>query len=267
MLPIEIISLIFTLSSPPTLASAALANRGFQFEAERLLYRNVYLNTADSLTSFSRALATAGQSHRAPSLRTLYIGDTVPEFPLGRYNTSYAILSILEAATNLFDLNIIWEVIEFASPKACFSTQLQRFTTDLVFDDNLLHLLIISPRLKHLSIVESPTFQTMDSTVVPLLESIEGPCSVVQFLAPGRPIRRVEILGSLDINALKSLLSSLENSTAPLETLSIDVAHVTSGVLAGIGRRFPFLRELKIRSYTRDFIPAVSHIVLKMLSF
>ncbi|KDQ18568.1 hypothetical protein BOTBODRAFT_171388 [Botryobasidium botryosum FD-172 SS1] len=250
-LPLEIYAYILDFADPSTLASAARVNFTFQHEAEILLYRNVRICGHKCAVTCGRSLLLAKRKHRLIALRRFQVTAACHSFHHPDLVSS--IKSILNAAPNLIDLELeLWGSGPLSPDEPI---RLQRFTTDHDFDHNMLDFLARVPLLKTLSIVEPPQFSILDSSIVPMLESIEGTWAVVKLVVPHRPIREVIVLGQLEEEMVEILLSALEESSARIEHLGLSVSCESANVLSALAQRLPFLRTIEIQSV--ELIPSV----------
>ncbi|KDQ07983.1 hypothetical protein BOTBODRAFT_192046, partial [Botryobasidium botryosum FD-172 SS1] len=245
-LPLEIYTYILELADCATLASAARVNSTFQHEAETVLYKDLFIWGSVGTIALSRSLLLTGRKHRITALRRFrpFVVHDDSRDP----DLAPSIKSILDAASNLTDLSLeIPCSIPIAPDKPI---QLKRLHANQAFDDNMLDLLAKVPFLKTLCIMKPSKLSTVDSSIVPALESIEGTGAVVALFVPHRPVRKVKVLRDAweDTVTVGTLLDALAKSTVHLEHLSLFVSHKSSDVLAAVAQRLPHLRTLEIQN-------------------
>ncbi|KDQ18569.1 hypothetical protein BOTBODRAFT_63488 [Botryobasidium botryosum FD-172 SS1] len=243
-LPLEICTYILESADLVTLASAARANSTFQIVAESVLYRNAAFCGVYNAISCSRSLLLAGREHRLTALRRFRAFAVY--HPFRHPDLVPSIKSVLDAAPSLIDLELeLWGSVPILLDKPI---RLQRLFAVHDFDHHMLDFLAKVPLLKTLSIVESPRFSVLDSSIVPALESIEGTRAVVELFVPHRPVRKVKVLGDSNQEMVDTLLDALAKSTVHLEYLSLSVSYKSADLLATVAQRFPFLRTIEVQS-------------------
>ncbi|KDQ17259.1 hypothetical protein BOTBODRAFT_53396 [Botryobasidium botryosum FD-172 SS1] len=72
-LPSEILTAILEYVDQPTLVAVALSGHALRFDAERLLYSNVFLSSVSQVHAFVRALGGPTNRHRSSAIRRLSI--------------------------------------------------------------------------------------------------------------------------------------------------------------------------------------------------
>ncbi|KDQ18530.1 hypothetical protein BOTBODRAFT_52519 [Botryobasidium botryosum FD-172 SS1] len=213
-LPPEVVTCVLDFVDQLTLAAVARTCRSLRANAERLLYRNVFISDVPHLHTLAKALVGSANGHRSLALRRLTI-------VYARTTSSRA-----PHASHAGGLTAIKDILHHAS--------------------NLLHFAIWKPGLPH----PQPWFQRVFRRPIDhnaMLFQLEARSEHNRYCEDSHPsVRSFKASGTLALGESAEILRTFLSSTAPLPSLAIEVWYRSPEILTVIPEQLPSLQNLEI---------------------
>ena len=215
-IPLDVLEVIFRNLNPQDLSTCCRVNKAIFSLAFEALYRNLHPNRRNLMPL---CLKLCNDSNLALLVRSFTICDNSVEMYYG------IIQDILLLLPRLHTLRLfIGQYGSWVLPrqKPCPFT-LQAFASSFFCDQDLVSFLDGQPEIKHLTIsgpynpTDAAALRAITSRTIPHLTSIYAPLSVIEVLAPNRPIDFVTTFctSNPDRSIIPSI-SCLSRTTSPL---------------------------------------------------
>jgi hypothetical protein len=211
-IPLDVLGVIFRNLDPQDLSTCCRVNKAVFSLAFEALYRTLHPTRRNLM---QLCLKLCNDSNLALLVRSFTISDNSVGMYLGIIQDTLLLLPRLHTL-NLF----IGQYGSWVLPrqKPC-PFALQAFSSSFFCDPDMISFLDGQPGIKHLTIsgpFNQAALRAITSRTVPHLTSIYAPLSVVEVLAPDRPIGVVTTFCTSDQDQSTTLsISCLSRSTSP----------------------------------------------------
>ncbi|PIL36365.1 hypothetical protein GSI_00053 [Ganoderma sinense ZZ0214-1] len=264
-LPLELWAEVFGYVDQHALQVLMLVSQTLGSEAERLLYRNVFLRSSFSLGIFLRSLITS--PHRAAFITRIHVPpveDNDPHISLADIPSLLRVLEKLQHLTlNLFEtrlprdyLFVLQMILSIRFP----SLRSLSLRMPLFLDGSFLGFLQSHPRLKHLDLGEiPPSVQTDYSSFrFPAISSLACTFRLLASLRPVLPsLTHLHVLSCSSAHLLRvAELFGAQLASLRLGSIYVPVQHIhherAAMSLHDVAAHFPRLRFLQIDMGQQD---------------
>lgn len=237
-IPLDVLEVIFRHLTPHELARCCRINRAVHTLAVEALYRDLRPNQHNVMGLCIKLSNDRNLAHRVRS------------FVLGNSNVDMYLGVISEALLHLPRLQTLGLFIGQAGSwilpqKDACPFQLKTLACAFFLDTNIVSFLELQHDLQHLTVSGSPQLlRSISPQLIPNLVSIYAPMSVVEVLAPGRPIRDITTFNH--IGRRKPSISSLSRTTVPVQLLKVNFGYLQTLESGDLSESTPNLVNLSI---------------------
>ena len=209
-IPLDVLGVIFRSLNPSDLSTCCRVNKAVFSLAFEALYRNLHPTRRNLM---QLCLKLCNDSNLARRVRSFTICDDSVEMYLGIIQDTLLLLPRLHTLI-LFIGH--WGSWVLPRQRPCPFT-LQTFSCSFFCNEDMVSFLEGQPDVKHLTLsgpLNPAVLRVITSRTVPHLTSIYAPLSVVEALAPNRPIDFVTTFCTSDQSTTPSI-SCLSRTTSP----------------------------------------------------
>lgn len=209
-IPLDVLGVIFRNLNPQDLSTCCRINKAVHSLAFEALYRNLQPTRRNVM---QLCLKLCNDSNLALLVRSFAIYDDSVEMYLGIIQDTLLLLPRLHTLSLFIGQ---WSSWILPRQKPCpFS--LKAFSSSFICNEDMISFLEGQPEVKHLTLsgpLKPAVLRTITSRTVPRLTSIYAPLSVVEVLAPNRPLDVVTTFCTSDQSTTPSI-SCLSRTTSP----------------------------------------------------
>jgi hypothetical protein len=239
-IPLDVLEVIFRHLAPYELAKCCRVNQVVHSLAVEALYRDLRPNQHNVMGLCIKLSDDRNLAHR---VRSFVLRDSNVDMYLG---------VISEALLHFPRLHTLVLFIGHASSwilpqKDACPFQLETLACGFDLDTAIVSFLGFQHDLQHLTVLGSTTPQLLRSIspqLIPNLVSIYAHMSVVEILAPGRPIRDITTFNH--IGGKKPSISSLSRTTVPVQRLKVNFRFLQTLASGNLSESTPNLVNLVI---------------------
>jgi len=239
MLPLDVLQVILTYLGPHELAKCCRVNHAVYPIAFDALYRDLRPTQRNVLPL---CLKLSNDPTLARRVRSFVLCNPNVDMYLGAISDALLCLPRLHTLVLFIGHMSSWILPQ----KDACPFQLTSLASGFFWDTTMLSFLAFQHDLKHLALPGStspPLLHSISPQLIPNLVSIYAPMSVVEVLAPGRPIRDITAFGLADI---KASISSLSRTTVPVQRLMLNFGYLQSLEFGHLSESTPNLVYLSI---------------------
>lgn len=241
-IPLDVLELIFRHLTPSELVKCCRVNHAVHSLAIEALYRDLRPTPQNVMPLCLKLSNDPDLAHR---VRSFVLRDN-------NHNVDMYLGAISDALLHLPRLHtlvlFIGEVSSWILPhKDACPFQLKTLACGFFWDDTMVSFLGFQHDLQHLTVSgsTSPQFlRSISPQLIPNLVSIYAPMSVVEVLAPGRPIRNITTFHP--VGRRKPSIFSLSRTTVPVQRLMLNFGYLQTLKIGDLSESTPNLINLSI---------------------
>ena len=238
-IPLDVLEVIFRHLTPHELAKCCRVNHAVHSLAVEALYRDLRPNQHNVMRLCLKLSNDRNLAHR---VRSFVLQDKVDMY-LGAISDALLHLPRLHTLVLFIGQAGSWILPQ----KDACPFQLKTLACEFFWDTTLVSFLGFQHDLQHLAVSRSTSpllLRSISPQLIPNLVSIYAPMSVVEVLAPGRPIREITTLNPVDRK--KPSISSLSRTSVPVQRLMVNFSYLQTLESGDLSESTPNLVNLYI---------------------
>lgn len=238
-IPLDVLEVIFRHLTPSELAKCCRVNQAVHSLAFEALYRDLCPTQRNVMRL---CLILSNNPNLARRVRSFVIRDTNVDMYLGAISDALLRLPRLHTLVLFIGQMSSWILPQ----KDLCPFQLKTFACGFFWDSTIVSFLGFQHDLKHLTVSGAASPQLLRSIspqLIPNLVSIYAPMSLVEVLAPGRPIRDITTFSPVGV---KPSIFALSRTTVPVQQLMLNFAYLQTLEFGDFSESTPNLVSLSI---------------------
>lgn len=252
-LPIEVVDEVCDFLAVSDLLSLCITNTTFCASAQRLIFRNISLNSSRTAIGCLRSLSSSVRlaAHvRSFSLRLDDSTGLLRGF-LQTHRIALSMMSNLESLDINLPTSASWVLL---ASKSAIYPRLTRLSCNFTLDASVSEFLGRAHALTQLQLgvcaSNNTPMSSSPSPSLPRLHRFIGSCEDAVCVVPGHPLQVVHLhSGELNLGVLKAL----SQSTEPIEAFEAFNCPLTISMLSSIASNLPRLRHLRLMSMYHSY--------------